>query len=124
MIFKPINRELLASLLVMVILVCHGAYGVNHQYVCEILVPQHSGEAASQGLQAAASGGEQESGAGHLSFLMTFFSVLAAALYLRLRGAPLPYATPLKLTFRERLPNIGLYLPRLSSPSVLQVFRL
>ncbi len=124
MIFKPINRELLASLLVMVILVCHGAYGVNHQYVCETLVPQHSGGAASPGSQAAASGGEQESGAGHLSFLMTFFSMLAAALYLRLRGVPLPHATPLKLTFRQCLPGIGLCLPRLSSPPVLQVFRL
>lgn len=122
MIFKPINRELLASLLVMVILVCHGAYGVNHQYVCETLSPQHSGEAADS--QAAASGGEQESGAGHLTFLMAFFSFLAAALYLRLRGAPLPYATPLKLTFRERLPSIERHLPRLSSPPVLQVFRL
>lgn len=124
MIFKPTNRELLASLLVMVILVCHGAYGVNHQYVCETLVPQHSGETATPHSQAPASGGEQEPGAGHLSYLMAFFSFLAAALYLRLRGVPLPRATLLKLTFRERLPDIERHLPQLTSPPVLQVFRL
>jgi phosphohistidine phosphatase SixA len=125
LIFKPTNRELLASLLVMVILVCHGAYGVNHQYVCETLAPQHSGETVSHGSsQAPASGGEQEPGAGHLSYLMALFSVLAAALYLRLRGVPLPRATLLKLTFRERLPDIERHLPQLTSPPVLQVFRL
>lgn len=125
LIFKPTNRELLASLLVMVILVCHGAYGVNHQYVCETLVPQHSGEAASPESQTSGSGVEQPAAAaGHLSLLMTFFSLLAAALYTRLRGVPVPYATPSKFTFRERLPDIGLHPPRLSSPPVLQVFRL
>jgi hypothetical protein len=123
-IFKPINRELLASLLVMAILVCHGAYGVNHHYVFESFSPQHSGESASPGSQAPASGGEREAGAGHLSYLMAFFSILAAALYLRLRGVPLSRATLLKLTFTEHIPGIERHLPQLTSPPVLQVFRL
>lgn len=125
LIFKPTNRELLASLLVMVILLCHGAYGVNHPYVSDILIPHHSGEVGSQGSQATTSGGEQqEAGAEHISFLMALFSVLAAVLYLRQRGAPLPYATRLKLASGRWLPSLAPRLPQPTSPPVLQVFRL
>lgn len=121
--FEPYNRALMASLLVMVILACHGAYGVNHQYVCEILVPQHSGEAAFPGSQTPASSGEQqELGVEHLSFLMALFSALAAAFYSRMRRVPSLYA-PLKLAFKQNLPSRERHPPQFSPP-VLQVFRL
>lgn len=122
--FKPNNRALMASLLVMVILACHGAYGVNHQYVCEVLAPQHSGESAFPGSQALASSGEQqEPGVEHLSFLMALFSALVAAFYSRMRRVPSLYAS-LKLAFKQNLPSVGRHPPHLSSPPVLQVFRL
>lgn len=125
LINKPVNRELLASLLVMAVLVCHGAYGVTHQYVCETVVPQHPGEATSFCGQTPDSGGEQQtSDGGHLAYLAGFFSLLAAVLYLRPQGTAPSHAAPPKRAFRGRVPSIERYLPQPSFSTFLQVFRL
>lgn len=128
MIWDAPKRGLLASLLVMIILACHGAYGVNHHYLCE----ETAFSSASAASAATASGGdlqlpagEKTAGNGYFTYFMTLLSLLVGLYFLASRGRSVVLRACSRWPVRAAgLRDLASSLPARSSPPILQVYRL
>lgn len=125
MIWDAPKRGLLASLLVMIILACHGAYGVNHHYLCEETASSAASTATAPGSDSPLPSGEKAAGNGYFTYFMTLLSLLVGLCFLASRGrSVLPRACTRWPVRAAGVRDLALELPVRSSPPILQVYRL
>lgn len=125
---SPTNR-LLSLLLVAALLVCHGAFGVLHQFPVHDMQEEEHSSAMERGADPEEhpshhGGGEHLSGGSNYAAVI-FVVLLGAALVLRLGGLRLRVAQVVRRQAGRKFPTaVAPYLPRGPTAPVLQVFRL
>lgn len=122
MIRNAPRREFFAMLLVALILACHGAYGINHHYLAETIMPP---SAADSGHSPVAAADEQASDAVYFTYFMALFALLATLFSLAAKKNAMVLRDIERAS--SRIPGIQrrlLQLPPRPSSAVLQIFKL
>ncbi len=119
------GKKFLAPLLVLTLLVCHGAFGGLHQLAVQAgpsvaAMEAHSSHAVAPPEEGAAS--DEDLGA--LGYSAALLSILVMVLWLRLWSTRRWHGVLLSLSLRERYPRAALRYPRGPTFSLLQVLRL
>lgn len=118
------SKEVLAPLLVLTLLVCHGLFVGLHQSV-SLPALSTGGHPCHAEVPACEGKGVPHEGLGEMGYAATLLFVLTAVFWLLFksglerRGVPKP-----RLPLRKRYPLFALRYPRGPTASLLQVFRL
>ena len=122
---KLTSKEFLAPLLLLTLLICHGAFGGLHQLATSAAPSTPAIEAhASHAGASSDEGGASDEGLGALGYFATLLSILVAVSWLHLRNILRWRGVPPLLRQRQRHPLAVLPYPRGPSISLLQVLRL
>lgn len=117
------SKKALALLLVMALLVCHGAYGTAvHQLVSEAALSM--GGHTYHGAVPAEEEGASNEGLGGLGYAAALLLVLTAVFWLRFGGALERRGVPTFRPLRGRYPLAAVLYPQGPTIPLLQVFRL
>lgn len=124
MIWNNSKRAFLARMLILIILACHGAYGINHHHVYETALSHEVGEAVPSG-DPYHQAGEQATDTGYFTYFMTLLTLLAGLyLFAAKRYSTIPPDSRRHYAYPSRIRNRLLRLPTRSSTHILQVYRL
>ncbi len=124
MIWNAPRREFFAVLLVALLLACHGAYGINHHYLAETMMPPGVAD-SNHSPVAAADEQASDSNAVYFTYFMALFALLAILFSLAAKKNAMVLRDIERAS--SRIPGIQrrlLQLPPRTSSAVLQIFKL